>query len=84
VTLFTVFKEMEERKKEKILAEKVRMEMDQKIEEVMAKMTALQQNNVTMEDRIREKTAKKGMLVSKMMQVPRSSRHVKHQKISGL
>jgi hypothetical protein len=69
VFLFTALEEIEMRKKDKILAEKVRMEMDQKTEEVVATVTALQQKNMVLEDRIRQKTAKKENLVSKMIQV---------------
>lgn len=63
------------RKKDKVLSEKVRMEMDQKIDEVVAKLIALQQQNVVLSDRIRQKTAKKENLVSKIEQVSDSSRH---------
>lgn len=63
------------RRKDKVLAEKVRMEMDQKIDEVVAKLIALQQQNVVLSDRIRQKTAKKENLVSKIEQVSDGSRH---------
>ncbi|XP_021916559.1 coiled-coil domain-containing protein 18-like isoform X2 [Zootermopsis nevadensis] len=59
---------IEMRRKDKVLAEKVRMEMDQKIDEVVAKLIALQQQNVVLSDRIRQKTAKKENLVSKIEQ----------------
>jgi methionine-rich copper-binding protein CopC len=75
VTLFTVQEEVEERKKNKVLAEKVKMEMGQKIEEVSAKIIALQQKNMALEDAIRQKTAKRQNLVSKVMQVCNSYRH---------
>lgn len=60
---------MEMREKDKMLAGQVRMEMDQKIEEVVAKFVALQQKNMVMEDMTRQKTAKKESLVSRTMQV---------------
>ncbi|XP_023706005.1 myosin-6 isoform X2 [Cryptotermes secundus] len=63
-----VLEEVEERKKDKILAEKVKMEMDQKIEDVSAKIIALQQKNTALENTIIQKTAKRQNLVSKMMQ----------------
>lgn len=81
-TLFTVLEEVEKRKKNKILAEKVKMEKDQKIDEVSAKITALQQKNMMLEDKVRQKTAKSQNLVSKMTQVCNSSRHVSCMKIS--
>lgn len=82
VTLFTVQEEMEERKKDKILAEKVKMEMDQKIEDVSAKIIALQQKNMALENTIRQKTAKRQNLVSKGTQVCNSCRHVECLKMS--
>jgi hypothetical protein len=65
----------EMRKKDKILAEKVRMEMDRKTEGVVTKIIALQQKNMLLEDRIRQKTANKANLVTKMIQVSDSSSH---------
>lgn len=76
VTLFTVLKVVEERKKDKMLAEKVKMDMDQKIEDVSAKIIALQQKNMALENKIRQKTAKRQNLKSKMMQVCNSCSHV--------
>jgi SMC interacting uncharacterized protein involved in chromosome segregation len=76
VNLFTAVEEVEERRKNKILAEKVKMEMDQKIEEVSAKIIELQQKNVALEDTIRQKTAKRQNLLSKMTKVCNSSRHL--------
>jgi hypothetical protein len=69
VFLFTALEKMEMREKDKMLAAQVRMEMDQKIEEVVAKFVALQQKNMVMEDMARQKTAKKESLVSRTMQV---------------
>jgi hypothetical protein len=69
VTFFTALEEMEVRKKNKILAEKMKIEMDQKIEEVAAKIIAVQQNCAVLDDGIRQKTAKKESLVSGIMQV---------------
>jgi hypothetical protein len=73
--LFTVLEEVEERKKNKILAEKVKMEMDQKLAEVSAKIIAMEKN-VALEEKIRQKTAKRQKSVSKMTQVCNSCRHV--------
>jgi hypothetical protein len=69
VFLLTALEKMEMREKDKMLAGQVRMEMDQKIEEVVAKFVALQQKNMVMEDMTRQKTAKKESLVSRTMQV---------------
>jgi hypothetical protein len=69
VTFFTVVEEMELRKKNKILAEKMKIEMDQKIEIAAAKITTLQENCRVLDDGIRQKTAKKESLVSRKMQV---------------
>jgi SMC interacting uncharacterized protein involved in chromosome segregation len=81
-TLFTVLGEVEERKKNRILAEKVEMEMDQKIEEVSAQIIALQQKNMALEDKVKQKTAKRQKSVSKMTQVCNSCRHVDCMKMS--
>jgi SMC interacting uncharacterized protein involved in chromosome segregation len=80
--LFTVLEEVEERKKNRILAEKVKMEMDQKIEEVSTKIIALQQKNMALEDKVKQKTVKRQKSVSKMTQVCNSCRHVDSMKMS--
>jgi hypothetical protein len=65
----TALEETEARKKNKILAEKTKIEMDQKTEEVAGKITALQHNCAVLDDGIRQKTAKKESLVCRIMQV---------------
>jgi hypothetical protein len=69
VTSFTALKEMEARKENTLLAEKTKIEMDQKIEEVAVKISALEQNYAVLDDGIRQKTAKKESLLSGIMQV---------------
>ena len=69
VISFTALKEMEGRKENTLLAEKTKIEMDQKIEEVAAKIFALERNCAVLNGGIKQKTAKKESLLSGIMQV---------------
>ena len=69
VTSFTAVQEMEARKENTLLADKTKIEMDQKIEHVAAKISALEQNCAVLDDGIRQKMAKKESLLSGIMQV---------------
>ena len=60
---------MEARKENTLLADKTKIEMDQKIEEVAAKISALEQKCAVLDDGIQQKTAKKENLLSGIMQV---------------
>lgn len=69
VTSFTALQEMATRKENALLADKTKIEMAQKIEEVAAKISALEQNCAVLDDGIRQKTAKEESLLSGIMQV---------------
>jgi len=60
---------MEARKENTLLADKTKIEMDQKIEGVAAKISALKRNCAVLDDGIRQKVAKKESLLSGIMQV---------------
>jgi len=60
---------MATRKENALLADKTKIEMAQKIEEVAAKISALEQNCAVLDDGIRQKTAKEESLLSGIMQV---------------
>jgi hypothetical protein len=66
---FSALKEMEARKEDTLLAEKIKIEMDKKIEEIADKISALEQNCAVLDDGIKQKTAKKEIVLSGIMQV---------------